>query len=368
MLRMRAINRCQFGGGITLILALFFVTQTAYAQADDGDDEFSDFGGFDEDSSDDFDDFGDFGGDGSDDFDDFGSFDDAGGGTDVFGLPTIAGLIVSSETLAGPLAEQLTKELNKELGDLVGYEATGSSAAIDEQFEIMGEELASECAFDPVCMGRVGRDSNIDMIVVGRVEATDGGRWGVTLDLIDAGEGQIDNFVYFMTAPRTVSVQEDLHKQLYRLLRIREEKSAGITKEKGKAQRAIGWTALALGVAAIGTGAYFSYDYIQQQNDFKSTDWIPGARDPSTKLPVLNMTQKEGQAVIDKMNQSRNLSYALYGAGVGVALTGAILLAVSPGKDIYDTYDSRDRNARRRLTVAPVFSPGGLGVQSGFEF
>lgn len=379
MQKLQANGRFRLRGlGVVALVLTFMSVGFAQEGEDFSDDEFSDFDDFGD--GDDFDDFDDFGDD--DDFDDFGDFedgdefsdfDDFGDGDDFddegdFGLPTIAGLIVSSDALAPPLAEQLTQALDKELSELGIYEQV-SNEAIHEEFEIMGEELAAECAFDPVCMGRIGRNAGIDMIVVGRVETTSTtGQWGTTLDLIDTGIGQIDNFVYFTTPAKTVSVQDSLRSQTYRLLRIREERSEGITKKKGRAQRAVGWTAVALGAAAIGTGAYFAVDFKNQQKDFNDLDRIPESRDPRTGLPVLDITQREGQDKIDEMNRSRNLSYALIGAGAGVALTGAILLAVSPGKDIYDEYDSRDRNARRRINIAPLFAPGGMGVQGGLEF
>lgn len=375
MQKLQAKSRFRLGGLCAVALVLAFMN-VGYAQdsgdsfSDDEFSDFDDFGDFDEgDDFDDFDDFGEFDEDGDSDFDDFGDFgDDEFGESADFGLPTIAGLIVSSEALAPPLAEQLTQALEKELAELGLYEGV-SNEAIHQEFEIMGEELAAECAFDPVCMGRIGRNAGIDMIVVGRVESTSTtGQWGTTLDLIDTGIGQIDNFVYFTTGARTVAVQDNLRSQTYRLLRIREERKEGITKTKGRAQRAVGWTAVALGAAAIGAGAYFAVDFKNQRGDFNDLARIENSKDPRTGYPVLDITQREGQDLIDKMNRSRNMSYALIGAGAGVALTGAILLAVSPGKDIYDEYDSRDRNARRRINIAPMFAPGGMGVQGGLEF
>lgn len=355
MLRMRASGRYGLLGLGALAMC---ITLAGVAHAQDLGDEFHDE--FSDEFYDEFDD------EFSDDF--FDDFSDEGMIEDVFGLPTVTGLIVSSETLAPQLAEQLTNQLNERLDALIEFDLI-SNSPIYEEFEIMGEDLARECAFDPVCMGRVGRAAGIDLIVVGRVEATStSGQWGTTLDLIDAGLGQIDNFVYFTTASRTVAVQESLHAQINRLFRIREVDTGGITKTQGRAQRAIGWTAVALGVASIGAGTYFAVDFKQQKDDFNGLARISNFSDPRTGYSVIDMTQIDAQRRIDDMDRSRNISFALIGAGAGVALTGAILLAVSPGKDVYDEYDSRDRNARRRIQVAPSFMRGGMGVQSGFEF
>lgn len=346
MLRMRANGRRDLFGGCVLGLV---VALTGVAQAQDSGDEF--YEEFADDQSDDV-------------FDDF---SDEGVIEDVFGLPTVTGLIVSSETLAPQLAEQLTGQLNDRLEALVEFDHV-SNSPIFAEFEIMGEELAKECAFDPVCMGRIGREAGIDMIVVGRVEATAAsGQWGTTLDLIDTGLGQIDNFVYFTSASRTVAVQDGLKAQVNRLFRIREPEGSGISKSKGRAQRALGWTAIVLGAGAIGAGSYFGADFLSQKSDFKGRPRLD-VTDPRSGHTVYAMTMIEGQRMIDDMDKSRNLSFALIGAGAGVAITGAILLAVSPGKDIYDQYDSRDRNARRRVSIAPSFTRGGMGVQGGLEF
>lgn len=359
MLKMRASGRYARVGLGALALC---ITLAGVAHAQDGGDEF--YEEFSDDFSDEF--YDEFSDEGFDEFsDDFGDDDEFG---DVFGLPTVTGLIVSSETLAPQLAEQLTNQLEERLDALIEYDLVDSSPIFAE-FEIMGPELARECAFDPVCMGRIGRGAGIDLIVVGRVEATaTAGQWGTTLDLIDAGLGQIDNFVYFTTAGRTVAVQESLEAQLNRLFRIRAPESEGVTKTKGRAQRAIGWTALGLGVASIAAGTYFAVDFGSQRRDFNALDRIAGSEDPRTGYPVMDLTQIEAQRMIDDMDRSRNLSFALIGAGAGVALTGAILLAISPGKDIYEEHDTRDRNARRRVQVAPSFVRGGMGVQGGFEF
>src|SRR5699024_7610916 len=121
-------------GGLCAVALVLAFMNVGYAQdsgdsfSDDEFSDFDDFGDFDEgDDFDDFDDFGEFDEDGDSDFDDFGDFgDDEFGESADFGLPTIAGLIVSSEALAPPLAEQLTQALEKELAELGLYEGVSN--------------------------------------------------------------------------------------------------------------------------------------------------------------------------------------------------------------------------------------------------
>lgn len=309
--------------------------------------------------------FGDELGDG--DVDEFFAEDDMG---DDFGLPTVTGLIVASDTLAAPLAAALTEALNEQLSELGGYETVPNDAILAE-FEIMGSDLAAECAFDPVCMGRIGLESGIEYVVVGRVEAgSEPGTWATTLDLIDTGLSQIDNFVYYTSDDRTVAVQDSFPQQLSRLFRIRYVEDRSVEQGSGRVQRAIGWTAIGLGAAAIGAGAYFGIDFLGQKSDLEDSPIVEDFRDPLTGERVYTMTQRDAQQMIDDMDQSRNLSFALIGAGAGLAITGAVLLAINSGDDIYEQVDGRaDRQPlRRRVRLSPGFARGGFSVQGGLEF
>lgn len=355
MLRMRAIGRSDLLGVCVLWMVLLLA---GMAQAQSGAEEFSD-------EMSDMDGFDDLDGGG---FDDFGD----GDMEEVFGLPRVTGLIIASETLAPALAEQLTEQLNQRLSSLVEYEAVGNDAFLSE-FEIMGEDLAKECAFDPVCMGRIGRDAGVDYIVIGRVESASGGQWSTTLDLMDAGLGQIDNFVYFTTPSRTVAVQESLTAQLNRLFRIRVVNDKALERGEGRGQRILGWSLVGLGVAAIGGGVYFGVDFMGQKKDLEDYRRILDGSgqpiiDPNTNRPVYDLTQREAQRRIDEMNTSRNISFAMIGGGAAVAITGAVLVAVSSGKDIHAEADTSMRYARHKVRVAPSFSRGGFGVVGGFEF
>lgn len=303
-------------------------------------------------------------------FEDLGEDADASAGSGDFeaiGLPRITGFFRQSEVLAGPLADQLTTVLNQKLSTLAEYKQM-DRGPIYEEFDVMGEELAQECAFDPVCLGRVGRDSGIDYIVVGRVEAgEDPGTWATTLNVVDAVNGTIDNFVYFTTDARTVAVQNRLDAQVNRLLRIRTfDSKDGIERGSGRAQKIIGWTAIGLGVAAIGTGAYFGIDFANQKNDLEECDIIGGLEEPVTGADVCAITQREARQMIEDMRPSRNLSLALTGAGAGLVVTGTVLLLINAGQDIYEERGSASR--MNRFQISPSFTRGGFGVSSHFEF
>jgi hypothetical protein len=292
----------------------------------------------------------------------------ASGEFEAIGLPRITGFFRSSEVLAGPLAEQLTAVLNEKIGELAEYERVDYSA-IYEEFDVMGEQLANECAFDPVCLGRLGRQNNIDYIIVGRVEAgEDPGTWATTLNVVDAVNGTIDNFVYFTTDDRTVSVQNRIDAQVNRLLRIRTfEEDGGIDRGSTRAQKIVGWTAVGLGVAAIGTGAYFGIDFAQQKNDLEDCQIVDGLQEPLTNADVCAITQQDANQQIEDMRPSRNLSLALTGAGAGLVVTGTVLLLINSGQDIYEERgDTASRSTR--FQVSPTFTRGGFGISSNFEF
>lgn len=344
----------------------------------DSEMEFEDFEDMDSEGSPsgeatEFDDFEDMESEGDGEFN-FDELDGAGEGTaaeggdfEAIGLPRITGFFRESDILAGPLADRLTEVLNQKLDSLAEYDAVDFQP-IYEEFDVMGQDLAQECAFDPVCLGRLGRANGVDFIVVARVEAGDDeGTWATTLNVVDAVNGTIDNFVYFTTDARTVSVQERIDAQVNRLLRIRTfDDEDGIAQGSGRGQKIIGWTAIGLGIAAIGTGAYFGIDFAGQKNDLEECNIVANLNEPVTGAEVCAITQREADQLIDDMRPSRNLSLALTGAGAGLVVTGTVLLLINSGQDIYEERGSASRSTR--FQISPTFTRGGFGVSSHFEF
>ncbi len=349
---------------------------SAFAQTD-GDEWLEDGADSEEFAPEEYEDFGaedfeEFPAEEYEDFEDFGE-ETTDGDFEEFGLPTVTGLILPNDVLAGPLADQLTRVLNEKLGDLVEYSSRGNDGILEE-FDIMGPELAGECAFDPVCMGRVGQQIGVDYIVVGRVERSEDGDWTTTLDLMNTGLSSIDNFVFFKTDGRTAAVQEEIPDQILRLFRIRNDLVSGRDEAtRGGVQKALAWTTLALGVGAIGAGTYFGLDYGSQRRDIE--DWPvlvddngEPLRDRGNRL-IYDRSMVETQTAIDDADKSKSLSLILGGVGAGLLVTSVVLFVVTPGEDIYEEADGEASNRRRRsFALAPVIGPDLAGVTTHLNF
>ncbi|MFT6629081.1 MAG: hypothetical protein ACJA1R_002355, partial [Flavobacteriales bacterium] len=121
----------------------------------------------------------------------------------------VTALIVPGDAIDAVTADRLTAAVEAELGALGGYTIVDNTP-LREEFEIMGSELAMECAFDPVCIGRYGRELGIGRVVVGRVNTTDEGAWATTLDLFDTEAASIVNYRYFQTEAGLLAVESQL--------------------------------------------------------------------------------------------------------------------------------------------------------------
>ncbi len=327
---------------------------------------------FDEDEVDDFSEPMDFGDDEGFDADDWGddSWEDDGWGEEPStstqpaddGVITVTGLFVPGGALDAATADGLTASLLDALGTLPGY-VTVSNAPLRAEFDIMGARLAQECALDPVCLGRYGRNLGIDKIVVGRAEGS-GANWSTTIDLVDAGSSAIENYRYFTTEPRAAAIEGALTPQLRTLFGLRPVDTGGVARRTGPspAQRAMAWTTLGLSVAALGAGVAFGLQASGTSDDLDNCTLLDGA-DGSV---VCDITQVEAQQMIDDGKRQALMSNIFLGSGLFLGVTSIILFVITPGGDIDEDADLAQ--APRRLRLAPSVTRDGFGVAGSLSF
>lgn len=316
-----------------------------------GDDEWSD---------DDVMEFGDDGWDDVEDGDDGWGEDDT---MEVVEVPnTITGLIVPSADFDATLADQLTATLIQELGTIEGNEVV-SNEGLRQEFEIMGGELATECAFDPVCLGRYGRELGLGRVVVGRVESTLTG-WATTIDLFETETSSIINYRYFETEGRLLAVQEALPAQLPALFGIRAERNTGSGGPDGPstAQVAMAWTTAGLAVGAIATGVVFGLSARSTESDLQDCTLV----DDFEGEPVCQRTQVESQPLISDAKSDARLSNILIGGGLFLGVLSVVLFTVTPGGDIDEDAELVQR--RRNWRLAPAASRDGFGLSGSWNF
>ncbi len=95
----------------------------------------------------------------------------------------------------------------------------------------------------------------------------------------------------------------------------------------------------AVGVAAIGVGAYFGFSAVSD----------------NSKLETLKNEQKFNPNLIDDRDASETTFYVLTGVGAGALIGGAVLYYLGEGK-------SGDPEARAAFSVTPVVTPSGASI------
>ncbi|MCB9519254.1 MAG: hypothetical protein H6698_03905 [Myxococcales bacterium] len=281
------------------------------------------------------------------------------------GVTTVTGLIVPSPTLDPALAEQLTSALLAQLQTLDGVSVV-SNDGLRTEFDIMGAELAYECAFDPVCLGRYGRQLGLTRVVIGRVnEAEDAsGQWGTTIDLFETASSSISNYRYFATEPRLIAVIDALPAQVRLLFGIREERNVSGNGRSGPspAQVAMSWTTAGLALAGVGAGIAFGLKAKSQENDLNDCTVIETA----DGTPVCTLTQREAATQIDDAKADARLSNILIGGGLFLGVISVVLFSVTPGEDIDESADVAQ--APRSWSLAPALHRGGAGLSGAIRF
>ena len=358
---------------LSFALIAMMAPAPAVAQTDDDEDGFS----FGDDEVDDFGDSMDFGDDeGWDDWEDdegWDDWEDDEGGDDGWGDPvedttpvaldTITALVVPSEAFDPVLADQLTNAVMLELMNIEGVTVV-TNDGLRGEFEIMGAELAFECAFDPVCLGRYGQQLGLGRIVVGRVNATETGSWGTTLDLFDTANSSINNYRYFETETRLLAITEALPTEIRMLFGIREDRGGTGDARTGPstAQTALAWTTAGLAVASVATGIVFGLSAKSTDSDLEDcvlTETFDGE-------PVCELTQVAAQPLIDDGRRDATLSNVFIGGGVFLGVISVVLFTVTPGADIDEEADLARRNRDWRLS--PAVSREGFGFSGSWTF
>ena len=346
---------------------------TAQAQTDD-DDGFS----FGDDEVDDFGDPMDFGDDeGWDDWEDDEGWEDEGWGDDEevddgwgaeedttpVALDTVTALVVPSDVFDPALADSLTNAVMLELMNLEGATVV-TNDGLRQEFEIMGAELAFECAFDPVCLGRYGRQLGLGRIVVGRVNSTVTGTWGTTIDLFDTANSSISNYRYFETETRLLAISEALPTEIRMLFGIREDRTGAGGGRTGPSpvQTALAWTTAGLAVASVATGIVFGLSAKSTDSDLQDCLLTEDFRGE----PVCEMTQREASPLIDDGRRDATLSNVFIGGGLFLGVISVVLFTVTPGGDIDADADLARRNRDWRLS--PAVSSEGLGFSGSWTF
>jgi hypothetical protein len=278
------------------------------------------------------------------------------------GITQVTAIVVPSELLSAAQADELAAVVLKGLGAIPGLTIV-TNEKLRSEFEIMGAELAFECAFDPICLGRYGRELGLDRIVVGRVAAAADGRWGTTFDLFETPTSAIASYRYFETPPGVNIVSQVVESELKVLFGIRDAKERGpeIVQEMSPWQRYTAWTSLGLSVASL--GASVSYAVAASDTQTKLDDCKQLSLSDGTS--VCSRTQKDAEADITMGEEQALYSKVFLGSGVFFGAVSALLFNIQPGEE---AVEEEDEDIAQRFRVYPRVTLDSVGLAGNWSF
>lgn len=288
---------------------------------------------------------------------------DDGGAYDLLAPATVTAMVVPRGPVDPEIVEALSDALFAEL-DTLEHLSTRSNDELREEFEVMGSELAFECAFDSVCLGGYGRRLGYDQIAMGRIEIDEETEeWVFTINLVGSEQSSVLSFRTIRTAPDIEAVQETLPRQIRALYGIRmERRTAGQAVSSGRWQRGVAFGALGGAVVALGVGAYFGVKASSIEDDVRATEEVDG-------VTIYSMDQRTARSEIDRGQQMATNANMFFAIGGGLALVSAVFFIVTPGADIDIEGDAdlarADQPARRWM---PTIRSAGLGLSSSWRF
>ena len=342
---------------------------------DDDDDEDEEDSDDDADEDEDWDDWGDE--DEWEEEDDWSDWDDGTNETDsgswdlwededeVAGPRTVTGLFVPSDVLTPELADELTNAVMQSLQELADMEdipielSVMPNDGLRDEFEIMGAELAFECAFDPICLGRYGGELGLDLIVIGRV-VDEGGNWATTVDLFDARTSGIRNYEHFDTAASVTPIADSMTGRMMDLFEIRQGPGEEDIYVRPAWQTPVAITTGVLGVGMLALGTVFGL----QANSIQS-DIDDGRSSPTAGGSLY--TQNDANDDIDRGQSRALMANIFFGTGVALAGVSTLLFVIDIGSDV-DTSADMSEAPGPRLGFGAGTPATGLGLSGTLEF
>jgi len=295
------------------------------------------------------------GGEGGDDEFNFSVDETAKGPTKKGEGPPVTGIVIVGDGETDPsLAAQFTDVLMVNLDRLEEYTSRPNNGLVDK-FAVLGAQDGLECAYDPICLSRIGEELGVEYLLIGRLTGTKGS-YGINLDLIDVKGSTVKEYVTRSVDGGASDVEKAIADSFPRLFNIRKgakKKGAEPDREVGPVQKGVAWGTLGLGVVFVGAGVYFGLDASSIEDELTN-----GARKPDAPRPYI-LTQKEAQARLDDAESSALLANVFYGLSIAAGATSALLFLIKPGSDIATEEELSDG-----FHLSPLIGPDGAGVSA----
>ncbi len=266
--------------------------------------------------------------------------------------PKLASVILLTEDGLDPaLIPVLTKALNAEIAKLQSFQLLPSTS-LEGKFNAMGKQGGLDCAFNPICLARVGTELEAEYLLIARVSGSQG-NYGLNIDLINVANASVDDYV-----SRTIRgdqnelklvLQESTPKVFGVHIRKSRERPVAEAKGPSETQKILAYSFGGLAVVSLGAGLYFGLDASSQQDDLES------------KTKALQITQKEAESLTTEAQDTAFLANVMYGVGIASAVGSALLFLITPGEDIASEEELQDKRTIS-WDLAPGLSPDGRGA------
>ncbi|MEL6177530.1 MAG: hypothetical protein AAFS10_01195 [Myxococcota bacterium] len=278
--------------------------------------------------------------------------------------PTVTGIIIATDPGIDPSTAQiLTDILMLELDKLTEYQSQPNGQLVDK-FAAMGQEGAAECAFNPICIGRVGGEVGVERLVIGRLTGGDGS-YDLNMDLVNVSENAVEYYVSRTVRGDVDDLEKTVIESIPRLFRIRKKIVGGgggggeQEAEASALQTGLAWGTLGLAVVSLGAGLFFGLDASSTQSDLENGEQNDG---------VYTITQREAQSQLDDAEGSAQLANIFFGVGLAAGVASVLLFTITFGEDI--ATDQQETSELDNFRISPAVSPDGEGVgfSAGFDF
>lgn len=214
-----------------------------------------------------------------------------------------------------------------------------------------------DCVTDPICLGSVGDEAQVDRILLTRVKSVDG---SLQLDT-DYFDVQDRLFIRY-DSKKGLGGTSDLVAAVVPSMKVVLDIRDGSGKQEyvgnedsGMVQSIVAYGAAGLAVACLGAGIYFGMDASSQVDDFEAQKRADG---------TYPFTQKEANEKIRDAEGTATTANVFYGLTAALAVTSTVFFLIQGGEDVAEDQG----RAINDFHIAPVFTEAGAGVGAGFKF
>ncbi|MEZ4460971.1 MAG: hypothetical protein R3E66_14845 [bacterium] len=214
-----------------------------------------------------------------------------------------------------------------------------------------------ECVTEPICLGAVGDEAQVDRIILTRVKQTEEGLQ-LDTDYFDVQDRLFIRYDSKKGLGSTSDIVDAVVPSMKVVLDIRDgsgkQEYVG-NEDASLVQSIVAYGAAGLAVACLGAGIYFGMDSSSQVDDFNA------AKNADGKFPF---SQKAAQQKLQDAESSATTANVFYGLAAAMTVTSVVFFLIEGGSDI----SADQERAINDFQIAPVITEAGAGVGAGFKF